>query len=93
MVARGAFGATGPRRVAAMTYIRLGGDGETRELPLLDEIDTTWAKFQRLIARYLDPATGYTARRALRSMRDKSDYDHLSRYGEWDLSDLPEGGR
>ena len=32
-------------------------------------------------------------RRALRSMRDKSDYDHLSRYGEWDLSDLPEGGR
>ena len=93
MVARGAFGATGPRRVAAMTYIRLGGDGETRDLPLLDEIDTTWAKFQRLIARYLDPATGYTARRALRSMRDKSDYDHLSRYGEWDLSDLPEGGR
>lgn len=91
MIQRGAFEAIGPHAVATMTYIRLGGDGETRDPPLLAEVDVTWAKFERLISRYLDPRTGYTARRALRSMRDVSDYDHLSRYGEWDLSDLPEG--
>ncbi|HEY0214206.1 MAG TPA: double-strand break repair protein AddB [Paenirhodobacter sp.] len=90
MIAKGAFDRIGPRRMAAMTYIRLGGEGETRDLPLDQaDIDATWAKFERLIARYLDPRTGYTARRALQSVRDHSDYDHLSRFGEWETSDLP----
>ncbi|MFT3687991.1 double-strand break repair protein AddB [Paenirhodobacter sp.] len=91
MIERGAFAAIGPRAVSAMTYVHLGGNGETRDADLLAEVAPTWAKFERLIARYLDPRTGYTARRALRKVSDPSDYDHLSRYGEWDLSNLPEG--
>ncbi|RWR33337.1 double-strand break repair protein AddB [Sinirhodobacter populi] len=91
MIGKGAFDRIGPRRVGAMTYIRLGGEGETRDLPMDQaDIDVTWAKFERLIARYLDPRTGYTARRALQSVRDRSDYDHLSRFGEWEMSDLPD---
>lgn len=88
MVARGAFGAIGPREVAAMTYIRLGGAGETRNVKLgPDEIEATWAKFRLLVSRYLREETGYTARRAMHATGDASDYDHLSRYGEWQISD------
>lgn len=91
MIERGAFAALGPREVAAMTYIRLGGEGETRDLAIpREEVAESWEKFTRLIARYLDPKTGYTARRALRSTRDISDYDQLSRFGEWQLSDRAE---
>lgn len=91
MIERGAFTALGPREVAAMTYIRLGGEGETRNLAIpREEVAESWEKFTRLIARYLDPKTGYTARRALRSTRDVSDYDQLSRFGEWQLSDRAE---
>ncbi|HEY0276042.1 MAG TPA: hypothetical protein VGC31_08235, partial [Paenirhodobacter sp.] len=73
------------------TYIQLGGEGVTRDLALDQaDINATWAKFERLIARYLDPGTGYTARRALQSVRDRSEYDHLSRFGEWETSDLPD---
>ena len=74
-----------------MTYIRLGGEGETRDLAIpREEVAESWEKFTRLIARYIDPKTGYTARRALRSTRDVSDYDQLSRFGEWQLSDRAE---
>lgn len=92
MVARGAFAAIGPREVAAMTYIRLGGDGETRDLKMgPDEIEATWQRFRALVARYLRPETGYTARRAMQTTTIASDYDHLSRFGEWQISDPAKG--
>lgn len=91
MVARGAFGAVGPRHVAAMTYVRLGGDGESRDLSMGHaEIEESWAKLEKLVGRYLERRTGFTARRALQSTTDTSDYDHLSRFGEWQLSDSPD---
>jgi len=39
-----------------------------------------------LIAAYDDPARGYTARRAAETTAFEGDYDHLARYGEWDLT-------
>lgn len=90
MTARGAFPAIGPRPVSAMTYIRLGGGGESRDLKLGEsEIEESWAKLRRLVGRYLSEAQGFTARRALHQARERSDYDHLSRFGEWDLTDPP----
>jgi len=90
LTARGAFAALGPRTVSAMTYIRLGGTGESRDLRLgPEEIEQSWAKLRRLIERYLSVSQGFTARRALHTTREHSDYDHLSRFGEWDLTDLP----
>lgn len=88
MIARGAFAELGPRQVSAMTYIRLGGKGETRDLPMgLPEVEQTWAGLRQLISAYATPAKGYAARRAMQRTEDSSDYDHLSRYGEWDLTE------
>jgi ATP-dependent helicase/nuclease subunit B len=57
----------------------------------LDPGDVTeiWSEFGRLMASYSRPGQGYTARRALESVRDVSDYDHLSRFGEWDMTEDP----
>jgi hypothetical protein len=37
-----------------------------------------------LIAAYRRQRQGYTARRIVASQRFEGEYDHLSRYGEWD---------
>lgn len=47
------------------------------------------AELGKLLALYADPDQGYAARRALFKDTDISDYDHLSRLGEWSLSDDP----
>lgn len=88
MAERGAFTKIGPVAVADMTYIRLGGDGETQIIePETGELDEVWVKFTKLIARYFNPEQGYTARRAMHSVDATSDYDQLSRFGEWELTD------
>ena len=53
------------------------------------QVAEVWADFAQLIAAYTREGQGYTARRALESVRDDGDYDHLSRFGEWDLTDDP----
>lgn len=82
----------GPRDVAALRYIRLGGEGNEVALDCdATTLDTIAARLATLIARYDDSAQGYTARRAMHKDTDISDYDHLSRYGEWSLADDPVG--
>lgn len=94
MAERGGFGAVGARPVAGFTYIQLGGDGAEVTVTRDEmDLDAEWLAFTNLIAAYLDPAQGFTARRAMfkdsDNFRDRSDYDHLSRYGEWQASDAP----
>lgn len=87
---RGAFVHIGPRRVAAATYVRLGGAGEEKTISREDlDPDGEWARLQALIAAYARPAKGYTARRAPFMKDDPGDYDHLARFGEWQMSDVP----
>ncbi|SOC08029.1 ATP-dependent helicase/nuclease subunit B [Rhodobacter sp. JA431] len=89
MITRGAFSELGPRPVAAMRYIRLGGTGECRTLKLAPEdVEETWAKLEALLARYLRRDQGFVPRRALETTRERSDYDQISRFGEWDITDL-----
>jgi len=90
MIARGAFVEIGPREVSGMTYIHLGGSGETRRLKLgPEDVEETWTKLQALLARYGARKQGFAARRAMQLSRDAGDYDHLARFGEWDVTDLP----
>ena len=92
MAARGAFTQIGPRDTSGMTYIGLGSDAKVQEVnETLETVEQAWAKLGKLVARYFLPEQGYTARRAMMKSSDASDYDHLSRFGEWELSDLPEG--
>jgi RecB family exonuclease len=74
-------------RVAGAAYIGLAGKGTTVDAPL-DEIPPAqvWAQLRELIARWQEPERGYSARMAMMSDKDRSDYDHLSRFGEWDFS-------
>ena len=93
MAERGGFAELGPRRVEGVTYIGLGASAKEVVTLIEGEILTeTWAGLGRLLARYLTRAQGFAARRAMFESRDISDYDHLSRYGEWGLGDasIPE---
>ena len=90
MVQMGAFPVLGPVAVEGISYIQLGGEGETHPRKFTPEAATeTWAKFIILARHYLLHDQGFTARRALQKADDASDYDHLSRYGEWGAGDRP----
>lgn len=90
MAARGGFAELGPRVVAGTTYIHLGGDGA--EKPGVTEeglADAEWDRLGKLIAAYLRRESGYISRRAVFETRRAGDYDHLARFGEWQMSDAP----
>jgi len=90
MVAKGAFPALGPVTVQGVSYIQLGGEGATQPRKFTPEAaEETWQKFVILAGRYLRGECGFAARRALQKSGDRSDYDHLSRYGEWGTGDAP----
>ena len=91
---RGGFGDLAPRHIAGLAYIGLGS--KPGEVPLdIEETppDTVWAEFEALIAGMLDEDHGFTARRAMQEDNAVSDYDHLSRLGEWELTDPPQKER
>jgi len=76
-----------PNKVFQAAFIGLGNPPKIIKMPIEQEdTATAYLKLKNLISRYQDPDQGYTARRALFKSDDFSDYDHLSRYGEWDVS-------
>ncbi|KUF09528.1 double-strand break repair protein AddB [Pseudoponticoccus marisrubri] len=91
MAEAGAFEGLDPRHVARAVFISLKPGGPDEVPAPLDEAppDQVWDEFRQLIAAYADPDRGYTARRALMKDTDIADYDHLSRFGEWDVTDPP----
>ncbi|KGJ05692.1 double-strand break repair protein AddB [Paracoccus halophilus] len=94
MVERGGFRDLGPAEVEGISYIRLGGDGLTyrREFPPGFAQDS-WAGFVELVGRYLRGERGFTARLAMERTDHASDYDHLSRHGEWDMTQIAQPER
>ena len=88
MVEKGAFPSLGPLGVDGVSYIQLGGEGATFARKFSAEAaEETWQKFILLARHYLRHGRGFTARRALQKAGDASDYDHLSRFGEWGAGD------
>ena len=76
-----------PNKVFNAAFVSLGNPAKIVNAPLEKEsVEEAYRKLRQLIERYQDPDQGFTARRALFKSDDFSDYDHLSRYGEWDLS-------
>ena len=90
MAEAGGFPGLDPAEVATLTYVGVKGD-LTEVVTTLEpgEIAQLWAEFETLIASYARPGQGYTARRAPHKKDYVSDYDHLSRFGEWDMTADP----
>ena len=76
-----------PNKVFNAAFVGLGNPAKIVNAPFEKEsVEEAYRKLRQLIERYQDPEQGFTARRALFKSDDFSDYDHLSRYGEWDVS-------
>ena len=91
MAERGAFQGIDPAPVAGAVYIGVGT--KPAEVPApLDELptDEVHRQLEQLLERWMSRDRGYTARRAMEGDRFGSDYDHLSRLGEWEVSDPPQ---
>ncbi len=91
ILAENGFDDLAPARVADAVYLSLKpGDPRAVPAPLDKEPpEKVWQDFIRLMQAYADPDRGYTARRALTRDSDFAEYDHLSRFGEWDVTDSP----
>ena len=89
MAERGAFAALdGPRQVAGITYIGLGSSPkEDTSTPDEATLGKVWEELHHLIREYMTPERGYVSRRAMHEERFPGDYDHLARYGEWEMTD------
>ncbi|MCA0042160.1 double-strand break repair protein AddB [Celeribacter litoreus] len=76
--------------VAEVRYIGLnaGLTEESKELTR-EDINEVVARLADLIAAYDNPEKGYSARRMMEKVQFTSDFDHLSRHGEWADSDTP----
>ncbi|MFY0633495.1 MAG: double-strand break repair protein AddB [Vannielia sp.] len=89
----GGFESLGAQRAQRVGYISIGNPANSRDELL--EIEGLWRpdavlqELAALIVAYSDPEKGYTARRAPQLLVYASDYDHLSRYGEWDDTASP----
>lgn len=88
LILEGGFDTFSPRFVAEARYISLAGDGTEVPAPLREcPPERTMEMLRSLIDAYRDPDTGYTARNRMHKDAFGSDYDQLSRYGEWTVSD------
>lgn len=90
MIEAGGFSRVGPRDVLAAEFIGIGSDPKSLAAPLDEEPGAkVLSHLTALLAAYLDPDKGYTARRAFKSDRFDGPFDHLARLGEWDVTDAP----
>ena len=90
MVSEGAFEDLPPHPVARVTFLGFAGGLELQPTEMTpDAIDTLRTELSALLRAYLVEGVGFAARRAVHRETDPSDYDHLSRYGEWSMQDNP----
>ena len=88
---RGGFEGVAAAPVHHVAYIGLGNPPKTVSNWLENGlVERTGAELCRLISRYESPAQGYSARSRLQKRSETTDYDLLSRHGEWDETDAPQ---
>jgi len=90
MAEQGGFEGVKPEDVADALFIGLGSKYTEVAAPLdAQPPGIVWDNLCLLIAAYLQPGQGFTARRMLHKDTDRGDYDQLARFGEWDRSTTP----
>ena len=89
MVENGAFPDLPATKVARTQYVGLKSPEAPEEMEIAPEtLREVYAKFHHLIAEYAKVSTGYISRRALQRDEEDRDFDHLARFGEWQMSDV-----
>ena len=89
MVENGAFPDLPATEVARTQYVGLKSPEAPEEMDITPEtLREVYAKFRHLIAEYAKLSTGYISRRALQRDEEDRDFDHLARFGEWQMSDV-----
>ena len=86
----GGFSDIAPLSVSNASFIDLNNKKEVFAPFDQESLETHRGKFHLLIERYLNPDQGFTARRAMFQVEDISDYDGISRFGEWSIQDKAE---
>ncbi len=87
IIERGGFEKLGRREVRDARYLAIGSAYKEEPAPLDDpSLEQTWAELRSLIAAYMRREKGYTACRAIEGLRYAQPYQHLARFGEWDLA-------
>lgn len=90
MAGQGGFEGIDPAEVASALFLGLGSTYKEVPAPLAEEPPAkVWAELETLLAAYLQPDQGFTARRMLHKDTDTGDFDQLARFGEWDRSTDP----
>lgn len=70
---------------ALIAYVALGSGGDVRDHPVTPgEVAEIIEGFGKLLDHYGNENNGFTSRRAMEKVLFEGDYDHLSRFGEWD---------
>jgi len=93
MAERGAFETIGARQVARISYIGVNAAAKVESTAITPELlAQVWDDLHRLVGKYLSPGQGFASRRAVFKARVPGDYDHLARFGEWDMTDSPSPG-
>lgn len=88
MIELGAFSDVGRKVVEGASFVAVNTGMRDVPAPLKDHpAMQVWDEFQALLLEYQQKSRGYSARIAMFSTADHSNYDHLSRFGEWDTSD------
>jgi ATP-dependent helicase/nuclease subunit B len=89
LIGRGAFNDVPPRKTSSLLYMKLsGGDppGKSNMLevgPVMDLAEEHLQILATKLTQLFAGAEAWLPRRAMRSTRDISEYDHLSRFAEW----------
>lgn len=90
IIEAGGLGHLGPVPVDHAAYIGLGSNPKEVPAPLEEEPPSKiMSGLHKLLSDYLVASQGFTARRVAFRDSDTSDYDQLSRFGEWDSTDTP----
>ncbi|MCU0900600.1 MAG: double-strand break repair protein AddB [Cypionkella sp.] len=87
----GGFKGLGAQAVTKITYVGLGASGKITQDDITEEKMTEVRKgLYHLIGSYARRTQGYVSRRAVFTERFPGDYDHLARFGEWEMTDAPQ---
>ena len=90
MMEQGSFRHVGVNTVTEAVFIGLGSKPVEVRAPLKKEPPAkVLDELAQLIRAYLSIEQGFTSQRTIQSERERGDYDHLARFGEWDGTDIP----